>query len=79
MCSRFLQQSPDTFRNAYQTKPDHTVTFVRTLPGTATQAECNVVLKQGVEHMQLLMLYAAAYAEHSFSMRPQRRNSKQSS
>ena len=46
----------DTFRNAYQTKPNHTVTFVGTLPGTATQAECNVVLKQGVERMQLLML-----------------------
>jgi hypothetical protein len=29
---------------------------VGTLPGTATQAECDVVLKQGVERMQLLML-----------------------
>jgi hypothetical protein len=52
----FYNKVSYTFRNAYQTKPDHTVTFVGTLPGTATQAECNVVLKQGVEHMQLLML-----------------------
>ena len=52
----FYNRVSDTFRNAYQTKPDHTVTFVGTLPGTATQAECNVVLKQGVERMQLLML-----------------------
>jgi len=52
----FYNRVSDTFRNAYQTKPDHTVTFVGTLPGAATQAECNVVLKQGVERMQLLML-----------------------
>jgi len=52
----FYNRVSDTFRNAYQTKPNHTVTFVGTLPGTATQAECNVVLKQGVERMQLLML-----------------------
>jgi len=52
----FYNRVSDTFRNAYQTKPDHTVTFVGTLPGTATQAECDVVLKQGVERMQLLML-----------------------
>jgi hypothetical protein len=52
----FYNRVSDTFRNAYQTKPDHTVTFVGTLPGTATQAKCNVVLKQGVERMQLLML-----------------------
>ena len=52
----FYNRVSDTFRNAYQTKPDHTVTFAGTLPGTATQAECNVVLKQGVERMQLLML-----------------------
>ncbi len=52
----FYNRVSDTFRNAYQTKPDHTVTFVGTLPGTATQVECNAVLKQGVECMQLLML-----------------------
>jgi hypothetical protein len=52
----FYNKVSDTFRNAYQTKPDHTVTFVGNLPGTATQAECNDVLKQGVERMQLLML-----------------------
>ena len=52
----FYNRVSDTFRNAYQTKPDHTVTFVGTLPGGATQAECDVVLKQGVERMQLLML-----------------------
>jgi hypothetical protein len=52
----FTNKISDTFRNAYQTKPDHTVTFVGTLPGTATQAECDVILKQGVERMQLLML-----------------------
>ncbi len=27
-----------------------------TLPGTATQAECDVFLKQGIERMQLFML-----------------------
>jgi hypothetical protein len=52
----FYNKVSDTFRNAYQTKPAHMVTFVGTLPGTATQAECDVVLKQGVERMQLLML-----------------------
>jgi hypothetical protein len=52
----FYNKVSDTFCNAYQTKPDHTVTFVGTLPGTATQAECDVVLKQGIERMQLLML-----------------------
>jgi hypothetical protein len=52
----FYNKVSDTFRNAYQTKPDHTVTFVGTLLGTATQAEYDVVLKQGVERMQLLML-----------------------
>jgi Retrotransposon gag protein len=52
----FYNKVSDTFHNAYQTKPDHKVTFVGTLPGTATQAECDVVLKQGVKHMQLLML-----------------------
>jgi hypothetical protein len=38
----------DTFWNAYQTKPAHTVTYVGNLPGAATQAECNAVLLQGV-------------------------------
>jgi len=52
----FYNKVSDTFRNAYQTKPAHTITFVGTLPGNATQAECDVVLKQGVERMQLLML-----------------------
>ncbi len=31
-------------------------TYEGNLPGTATQAECNTLLKQGVERMQLLML-----------------------
>jgi len=52
----FYNRVSDTFRNAYEVKPAHTITYTGTLPGTATQAECNEVLKQGVKRMQLLML-----------------------
>jgi hypothetical protein len=40
----------------YQVKPDHTVTFIGAQPSGTNQAECNEVLKQGVLHMQLLIL-----------------------
>jgi Retrotransposon gag protein len=45
----------DTFRNAYLTKPDHTVTYQGNLFGS-TQAQCNQIMPQGVNRMQWLML-----------------------
>ncbi len=45
----------DTFRNAYRTKPDHTVTYQGNLHGS-TQAQCNEIMLQGVNWMQWLML-----------------------
>ncbi len=37
----------NTFRNAYLTKPDHTVTYQGNLHGS-TQAQCNEIMLQGV-------------------------------
>jgi hypothetical protein len=44
-----------TFHNAYLTNHNHTVTYAGNLHGT-TQAQCNEILLQGVNRMQLLML-----------------------
>jgi hypothetical protein len=46
----------DTFRNAYLTKPDHTVTYIGTLHGGINQAQADKILLQGVDRMQWLML-----------------------
>jgi hypothetical protein len=51
----FYNRVSETFRNAYKTKPDHTVTYAGNLHGT-TQAQCNEIKLQGVTQMQLLML-----------------------
>jgi hypothetical protein len=45
----------ETFCNVYESKPDHTVTYVSNLHG-ATQAQGNEIMLQGVTGMQLLML-----------------------
>jgi Retrotransposon gag protein len=45
-----------TFRNAYTSKPNHTTTYVGTLHGNATQNQCNEIMLQGVNRMQLLIL-----------------------
>jgi hypothetical protein len=52
----FYNRVSKTFCNAYQTKPNHMVTYAGTLPGTVTQIKCDAVLQQGVNRMQLLML-----------------------
>jgi hypothetical protein len=52
---RFYNRVTDTFRNAYLTKPDHTVTYQGNLHGS-TQAQCNEIMLQGVNRMQWLML-----------------------
>ena len=52
---RFYNRVTDTFRNAYLTKPDHTITYQGNLHG-ATQAQCNEIMLQGVNRMQWLML-----------------------
>jgi Retrotransposon gag protein len=51
----FYNRVSETFRNAYETKPDHTVTYAGNLHGS-TQAQCNEIMLQGVNRMQLLML-----------------------
>jgi len=45
----------DTFRNAYLTKPDHTITYIGNLYNN-NQQECNEIMLQGVNRMQWLML-----------------------
>ncbi len=69
ICFQDLQQKPNkkvqdfyyliskTFRNAYLANPNHTVTYAGNLHGT-TQAQCNEILLQGVNRMQLQMLNA---------------------
>jgi len=52
---RFYNRVTDTFRNAYLTKPDHTITYQGNLHGS-TQAQCNEIMLQGVNRMQWLML-----------------------
>jgi hypothetical protein len=51
----FYNRVSETFRNAYETKPDHTVTYAGNLH-SSTQAQCNKIMLQGVTWMQLLML-----------------------
>jgi Retrotransposon gag protein len=53
---RFYNRVTDTFRNAYLTKPDHTITYVGVLHGGATQAQWDQIMLQGVNRMQWLML-----------------------
>jgi hypothetical protein len=52
---RFYNRVTDTFRNAYLTKPDHTVTYIGNLYHN-NQQECNEIMLQGVNRMQWLML-----------------------
>jgi hypothetical protein len=52
---RFYNRVTDTFRNAYLTKPDHTITYVGNLH-VSTQVQCNEIMLQGVNRMQWLML-----------------------
>jgi hypothetical protein len=52
----FYNRVSDTFRNAYQTKPDHTTTYVGTMHDGITQAHADEIMLQGVTQMQLLML-----------------------
>jgi hypothetical protein len=52
----FYNRVSDTFRNAYQVKPDHTITYQGTMHDGITQAHANEILLQGVTRMQLLML-----------------------
>jgi hypothetical protein len=51
----FYNRVSETFRNAYETKPDHTTTYKGTLHNS-TQAQCNEIMLQRVSRMQLLML-----------------------
>jgi hypothetical protein len=48
MVQDFYNLVSDTFRNVYQVKPAHTITYQGALPGGATRAECNAFLLQGV-------------------------------
>ena len=52
----FYNRVSDTFRNAYQVKPDHTITYEGAMHDGITQAHANEILLQGVTRMQLLML-----------------------
>jgi len=52
----FYNHVSDTFHNAYQTKPAHTVTYMGALPGNTNLEECNKILLHGINQMQLLML-----------------------
>jgi hypothetical protein len=52
----FYNQVSDTFRNAYQVKPDHTTTYEGVMQEGITQPHANEILLQGVTRMQLLML-----------------------
>ncbi len=52
---RFYNRVTDTFRNAYLTKPDHTVTYVGVLPSNLNLNEANEIMLQGVNRMQWLM------------------------
>ena len=52
----FYNRVSTTFKNAYQSKPAHTTTYVGTLHGGITQAQADEILGQGVRRMQLLML-----------------------
>ncbi len=51
----FYYHISETFCNAYESKPDHTVTYVGNLY-SATQAQGNEIMLQGVRCIQLLML-----------------------
>jgi hypothetical protein len=51
----FYNRVSKTFRNTYDSKPDHTTTYVGVLHGS-TQAQCNKIMLQGVTRMHLLML-----------------------
>jgi hypothetical protein len=52
----FYNRVSTTFKNAYQSKPAHTSTYVGTLHGGITQAQADEIMGQGVTRMQLLML-----------------------
>jgi hypothetical protein len=52
----FYNRVADTFQNAYQTKPDHTITYVGTMNEGIPQPHTDEILLQGVTRMQLLML-----------------------
>jgi hypothetical protein len=52
----FYTRVSDTFRNTYQTKPDHTTTYVGTMHDGITQPHADEIMLQGVTRMQLLML-----------------------
>ncbi len=47
----FYNRVSDTFRNAYQVKPDHTITYEGTMHDGITQAHANEILLQGVTRM----------------------------
>jgi hypothetical protein len=52
----FYNSVSETFLNAYTSKPDHTTTYMGTLHSNATQNQCDEIMLQGVNRMQLLML-----------------------
>ncbi len=52
----FYNRVSDTFQNAYQTKMDHSITFEGIILGMVMQANSSVVTKQGIDHIQLLVL-----------------------
>jgi hypothetical protein len=52
---KFYNRITDTFRNAFLTKPDHTITYIGNLYNN-NQLECNEIMLQGVNRMQWLML-----------------------
>jgi len=52
----FYNRVLDTFQNSYQTKSDHTTTYVGTMHDGITQAHADEIMLQGVTQMQLKML-----------------------
>jgi hypothetical protein len=52
----FYNRVLDTFQNSYQTKSDHTTTYVGTMHDRITQAHTDEIMLQGVTQMQLKML-----------------------
>jgi len=52
---QFYNRVSETFRNAYLTKPDHVTTFVGDRGGL-NQAGADLIMAQGIQRMQLLMM-----------------------
>jgi len=52
---QFYNRVSETFRNAYMTKPEHVTTYVGDLGGL-TQAEADLIMSQGIQRMQLLVM-----------------------